>query len=48
MSDLIREIVKRKEKGERVLATTLTKKMAEELADYIKDSERVEEKSDTN
>lgn len=44
VSDLIREIVKRKEKGERVLATTLTKKMAEELADYIKDSERVEEK----
>jgi len=44
VSDLIREIVKRKERGERVLATTLTKKMAEELADYIKDGERVEEK----
>lgn len=30
--DLIKEIIKRKERGERVLVTTLTKRMAEDLA----------------
>ena len=33
--DLIGEIVKVVEKGERVLVTTLTKRMAEELTDYL-------------
>jgi len=35
VDDLIGEINKRVEKGERVLVTTLTKRMAEDLADYI-------------
>ena len=35
IDDLIGEIHKRVEKGERVLVTTLTKRMAEDLADYI-------------
>jgi excinuclease ABC subunit B len=34
VDDLFREIKKRVEKGERVLVTTLTKHMAEELTDY--------------
>jgi excinuclease ABC subunit B len=34
VDDLLAEIKKRIEKGERVLATTLTKKMAEDLTDY--------------
>ncbi len=34
VDDLLAEIRKRTAKGERVLVTTLTKKMAEELADY--------------
>ncbi len=34
VDDLLHEIKKRAEKGERVLVTTLTKKMAEDLADY--------------
>ncbi|MCL4475355.1 MAG: excinuclease ABC subunit UvrB [Nitrospirae bacterium] len=34
VDDLLREIRERAEKGERVLVTTLTKKMAEDLADY--------------
>ena len=33
--NLTKEILKRKEKGERVLVLTITKKMAEELAEYI-------------
>lgn len=33
--DLIKEITKREEKNERVLITTLTKKMAEDLCDYF-------------
>ena len=37
IDDLIREIDIRKERGERVLITTLTKKMAEELSSYLKD-----------
>lgn len=35
IDDLIAEIRKRKEKDERVLVTTLTKRMAEELAKYL-------------
>ncbi|HYA27126.1 MAG TPA: excinuclease ABC subunit UvrB, partial [Thermodesulfovibrionales bacterium] len=34
VDDLLHEIRKRAEKGERVLVTTLTKKMAEDLSDY--------------
>jgi len=37
IEDLIREILKRKEKNERVLVTTLTKKMAEELSVFLAD-----------
>lgn len=35
IDDLIKEITKREEKNERVLITTLTKKMAEDLSDYF-------------
>lgn len=35
VTDLAREIIKRKRKGERVLVTTLTKRMAEDLAHYF-------------
>ncbi|MHC1741178.1 MAG: excinuclease ABC subunit UvrB [Anaerolineaceae bacterium] len=35
IDDLYAEIKKRAEKGERVLVTTLTKRMAEDLADYL-------------
>ena len=35
MDDLIEEINKRAEKSERVLVTTLTKRMAEDLAEYL-------------
>lgn len=37
IDDLINEIRKRTEKGERVLVTTLTKKMAEDLSEYLLD-----------
>lgn len=37
IDDLIGEIRKRVEKGERVLVTTLTKRMAEELSDYLRE-----------
>lgn len=37
IDDLIKEIDIRKERGERVLITTLTKKMTEELSSYLKD-----------
>lgn len=37
VDDLLGEIRKRAEKGERVLVTTLTKKMAEDLTDYYTD-----------
>ncbi len=37
--DLIKEIKKRTNKGQRVLVTTLTKRMAEELADYLQEQE---------
>ncbi|SDO20108.1 excinuclease ABC subunit UvrB [Halobacillus sp. SY10] len=37
IDDLVGEINKRKDKNERVLVTTLTKKMSEDLTDYLKD-----------
>jgi len=37
IQDLVKEILARKKHGERVLVTTLTKKMAEELAFWLKD-----------
>ena len=37
IDDLIDEIRKRTESGERVLVTTLTKKMAEDLSEYLLD-----------
>ncbi len=39
IDDLIYQIRKRVEKGERCLVTTLTKRMAEELADYLREME---------
>lgn len=38
IKDLTAEIIKRKKKNQRVLVTTLTKKMAEELAHFLSDS----------
>ena len=37
VDDLVQEIHKRTEKNERVLVTTLTKRMAEDLTDYLED-----------
>ena len=37
IDDLVTEIRKRTEKGERILVTTLTKRMAEDLTDYFKE-----------
>ena len=37
IDDLLAEIRKRVEKGQRILVTTLTKKMAEDLADYMQE-----------
>ena len=37
VDDLLEEIHKRVEKGERVMATTLTKRLAEDLTDYYQD-----------
>ena len=42
IKDLILEIIKRKRRGERVLVTTLTKRMAEDLADYLSNYESIE------
>ncbi len=39
IDDLINEIWKRKEQGERAIVITLTKKMAENLADYLQERE---------
>ncbi|MGH3449024.1 MAG: helicase-related protein, partial [Nocardioidaceae bacterium] len=38
IDDLIGEVTSRAERGERVLVTTLTKKMAEDLTDYLLDN----------
>ncbi len=42
VEDLTLEIIKRKKLGQRVLVTTLTKKMAEALSDYLNDREKIE------
>ncbi len=39
VNDVIKEIVKRKKKKERVLVTTLTKRLAEDLSRYLNDQE---------
>lgn len=41
IEDLIKEIIKRVAIGERSLVTTLTKKMAEALTDYLNDPEKI-------
>lgn len=41
IDDLVREILKRKAKGERVLVTTITKRMAEVLTDYLNDEKKI-------
>ncbi len=40
--DLVIEILKRKQKGERVLITTLTKRTAEDLTEYLNDRSKIE------
>jgi excinuclease ABC subunit B len=44
IQDLIKEILIRKKKKERVLITTLTKRMAEELSSYLADESKTKEK----
>lgn len=44
--DLIEEVLIRKDKGERVLVTTLTKKMTEDLAEYLANPEKIKSKVD--
>jgi excinuclease ABC subunit B len=41
IEDLIIEIILRKQKGQRTIVTTLTKKMAEALTEYLNDQEKV-------
>lgn len=41
IEDLIIEIIKRKQLGQRVLVTTLTKKMAEALTEYLNDKDKI-------
>ena len=41
IEDLITEVIIRKQKGQRTLVTTLTKKMAEALTDYLNDQSKV-------
>jgi excinuclease ABC subunit B len=41
IEDLIIEIIKRKQLGQRVLVTTLTKKMAEALTEYLNDQDKI-------
>jgi excinuclease ABC subunit B len=43
VEDLIIEIIQRKQLGQRSLVTTLTKKMAEALTDYLNDPQKVRE-----
>lgn len=43
IEDLIVEILKRKQIGQRVLVTTLTKKMSEALTDYLNDKEKIDQ-----
>lgn len=48
ITDLVKEILDRKKKKERVLVTTLTKKMAEELSAYLSDSKNTGEEISVN
>lgn len=41
VDDLIREIITRKQKGQRVLVTTLTKRMAEALTEFLNDEKKI-------
>ncbi|MEK7458106.1 MAG: helicase-related protein, partial [Patescibacteria group bacterium] len=41
VEDLVKEVLKRKAIGQRVLITTLTKKMAEALTEYLNDPEKI-------
>lgn len=41
VDDLAKEIIARKLKGQRVLVTTLTKRMAEALTDYLNDEKKI-------
>lgn len=41
IEDLVKEILKRKKKGQRVLVTTLTKRMAEDLTEFLNDRGKV-------
>lgn len=43
IEDLIIEIIKRKQLDQRTLVTTLTKKMAEALTDYLNDKEKIDQ-----
>jgi len=43
INDLIKEILARKKKGQRVLVTTLTKKMAEELSRFLENPQNTQE-----
>lgn len=45
IDDLIEEVLKRKKQGERVLVTTLTKKLAEALAKYLADKKNTNNKN---
>jgi excinuclease ABC subunit B len=43
IEDLVIEVINRKAIGQRTLVTTLTKKMAEALTDYLNDTEKIDE-----
>lgn len=42
IEDLVVEVIKRKQLGQRTLVTTLTKKMAEALTDYLNDKSKID------
>jgi excinuclease UvrABC helicase subunit UvrB len=42
IEDLVVEVIKRKQIGQRSLVTTLTKKMAEALTDYLNDKDKID------
>lgn len=48
IQDLIKEILERKRKQERILVTTLTKKMAEDLSNFLADPSNTGEKISVN
>lgn len=45
IEDLVTEVIKRQALGQRVLVTTLTKKMAEALTDYLNDQRKIDQLS---